>query len=59
MKTSKILKGWKLIICDQSGNFATYEAASREALEKIVIDLKLPDNVTVKIKNPHSRAGND
>ena len=41
---------WKLTITDQSGYPVTYTAAARETLEKIVEDLKLPDNVRVKIK---------
>jgi hypothetical protein len=50
MKTSENSNGWELIIDDHSGNIATYKAKNRVILEKILVDLKLPDKIETKIK---------
>jgi len=41
---------WEMIIDDGSGNDVIYTALTRERLEKIRRDLKLPENVKVTIQ---------
>jgi len=41
---------WKMTIEDLQGNLTIYTGGSREYLENILSDLKIPENIKIEIK---------
>ena len=41
---------WRLQIGNEKGRLTIYNAATREELEKILSELKIPENIKIEIK---------